>query len=181
MSTPSSPEKKKGRQASYVPNVCVGQLERNETNTEKSLKQSQLDSFFAGHNDPMDGVTEQQPDNKMSPEKRPLSAILYTKTPDREPMKNTKTKKNDKATKKQEDAVESDFEAVSSDSDRTPTASTKDKAMELAQDASETSDDGDNDDNDDFSLAEVTKVIAGKPKITTENSDDEASVKIIHK
>jgi hypothetical protein len=52
MSTPNSPEKKKGRQASYVPNEEVSKLERKETAEERVLKQSHLDLFFAGHNDP---------------------------------------------------------------------------------------------------------------------------------
>ena len=171
MSTPSSPEKKKGRQASYVPNAGLGQLETRETNEEKTFKQSQLVSFF-GHNDPMNGVTK---DNKTSPEKRKSSAIRYIKTPiNNYPTKKTppaqkKTTKDKKATEtaKKPEAEEERSEEVS-------VAST--------QEGHDNDDDNSDSTSDEHSQAEVTKVVPGKkkPPTTTRKEEEEPAEVIAH-
>jgi hypothetical protein len=143
-------------------------------------KQSHLDHFFAGHNDPSEFGSTNQTYKTASPSKRTISTMLPSKPPVQEDPNKPKASANKtlrKMDKESEEDASSDFERVSNTSEcsqHTEKSSDKEKVMEPDKD----SEDSDKSEASDFSKAEVTKVIPGKKKVSTDTKDDD-SIKLL--
>lgn len=163
MTTQRSPEKKKGRQASYVPPAEVAQVERNETNDEKILRQSNLDKFFASHNDQRTPTKKNTKQQKISPDKegkRTLSAIQDRRVSEKESeiRRIVYEDKDEKSTENTEqvDDDDDDFETNVDNADKTMN---EDDSMTPSDTSSE---------------IEIIKIIKSKKAtMTTTNDDDE--------